>query len=266
MGKPRERSVDPGKKGRGTRRATSSRHGLLPMTSEDLLRTKPVRVEPFAPRTEAQARYAASIASQTLTFGVGPAGTGKTYVVATIAAEALLAREIERIVITRPICEAGEKLGFLPGDMKEKTDLYMAPLVDVLNRRLGRSHVEALLKAERIQVLPLAFMRGYSLRDAYVILDEAQNTTPGQMKMFLTRMEDTAKVIVDGDLSQRDIPGPSGLADALDRLTGKPGVGVVRFTRADIVRSGFVQMVVDAYSNEVEDDEAYEGLQRALAL
>jgi len=252
MGKSRERSAGPVRKGRGGRNAPP--RGLLPTTSEELLRLKPHKpAEPFKPLTDAQARYAGAIAGQTLTFGIGPAGTGKTFVAATLAAEALLAGDVERIIITRPICEAGEQLGFLPGDMKEKVDPYMTPLYEVLNRRLGRSHVEALIKTGKIEVLPLAFMRGRSLQGAFVILDEAQNTTRTQMKMFLTRMEEDAQVVVDGDLTQQDIPGISGLADALDRLEGKPGVAVVRFTRADIVRSGFTQMVVDAYSNDQAD-------------
>ena len=261
MGKPKERPRHP--------KARRLANGLLPMTEgvEEMLRKRTRREEPFAPRTEAQARYAEAITKQTLTFGVGPAGTGKTFVAAALAAEALVSNDVERVVITRPICEAGEKIGFLPGDMKEKTDPYMKPLVEALERRMGASYVEALMKSGKIEVAPLAFIRGRSLERCLCILDEAQNTTPAQMKLFLTRMGEGTRVIVDGDLTQIDIPGLSGLADALDRLTGKPGVAGVRFSRADIVRSGFVQMVVDAYRRP-ETDEAHEdemaGLQRVL--
>lgn len=267
MGKSRDRSNLVRKGSR--RRPSPAREGLLPMTAEDLLRDKPRKTEPFEPRTEAQARYARSIEANTLTFGVGPAGTGKTFVAASIAAEKLAAGEVERIIITRPIVEAdGEELGFLPGDMTEKTDPYMRPLLDVLSRKLGRSYTEALRKAGKIEVLPLAFMRGASLRGAMLILDEAQNTTPKQMKMFLTRTEEGVCIVVDGDLQQRDIPGISGLEDAIRKLRGKPGVGYIRFTKDDIVRSGFTQMIVEAYEHtdatDEESEDPYEGLQRAL--
>jgi len=271
MGKPRAR-VTFNKKGRGAQRPSSPRDGLLPMTSEDLLRHRPRKVEPFTPRTYAQHRYAHAIATQTLTFGVGPAGTGKTFVAASLAAEALVEGRVEKVIICRPICEAGEKIGYLPGDMAEKTDPYMAPLVEVLNRRLGRSYTEALVKAGKIEVLPLAFMRGRSLELCFIILDEAQNTTPVQMKLFLTRIGEDAVVVVNGDLTQRDIPGPSGLADALDRVRHIPSVAIVRFTRADIVRSGICQAIVEAYevpSEEVPSEEVGEpvaGLHRAIAF
>jgi len=271
MGKPRDRSPAL-KKGRGARRAIPLREGLLPTTqaTEEMLRDRPRRPEPFEPRTDAQARYAAAIGTQTLTFGVGPAGGGKTYVAVCKGVELFLAGEVDRMIVCRPIVEAGEELGFLPGDMMEKAGPYMTPVMDVLNRRLGRSYVEALVKAGKIEVLPLAFMRGRNLERCFVILDEAQNTTPVQMKMFLTRMAEGTRVVVDGDLSQKDIPGPSGLADALDRVSRLPGVAVVRFTKADIVRSGFVQRVVEAYSQpeeegegEIEAEDA--GMRRALA-
>jgi len=253
MGKSRERSPSV-KKGRVARRAAPL-CGTLSIASEELLRDRPKKVEAFKPRTEAQGRYVDAISSQLLVFGVGPAGTGKTHVAASVAAEALISGEVERIIVCRPIYEAGEKLGYLPGDLKEKTDPYMAPLMEVLNRRLGRSYAEILVKIGKIEVLPLAFMRGRSLANCFVILDEAQNTTPAQMKMFLSRIGEGTKTVVDGDLTQTDLPigQTSGLADALNRVHGLPGVVIVRFTRADIVRSGLCQMIVERYENPIAD-------------
>jgi phosphate starvation-inducible PhoH-like protein len=225
----------------------------------------------FRPINTSQARYAGLIGSMELVFGLGPAGTGKTYVAGMLAAEALLEGRVKRIIATRPIVEAGEELGFLPGELEEKTAPYFRPLREVLERRLGRGHVEALIKGRKIEMLPLAFMRGHSFQDAFVILDEAQNTTPTQMKMFLTRQGEGSVVVVDGDSTQKDIPGPSGLVDAVRRLRDLPSVGVHRFTREDIVRSGLVQAIVERYEEpdeafEAEVEDATAGLQRVLDL
>jgi phosphate starvation-inducible protein PhoH and related proteins len=244
-------------KPKGPSRTRIKREGLLPMTerTESLLRVdrRPLERD-YAPLSAAQRFYDASIDANTLTFGVGPAGTGKTYVATAKPALGLLDRQWSKLIITRPAVEAGEELGFLPGELGEKFDPYFAPVRHILDRILGRGVVEALIRSERIVAMPLAYMRGHSFDDSFVILDEAQNTTPVQMKLFLTRVGENTKVVVNGDLSQVDIKGPSGLADALDRLEGMDNVAVCRFIREDIVRSGFVQQVVEAYENHPEDD------------
>lgn len=245
MGKPKQLPRHKGKRG----------EGLLPMTErmEDILREdRRPAARDYAPMNEAQRRYDAAIEANTLTFGIGPAGTGKTYIATAKPALGLLARRWSKLIITRPAVEAGEKLGFLPGELGEKFDPYFAPVREILNRVIGRGTVEAMIRSERIVAMPLAFLRGHTLNDCFVLLDEAQNTTPVQMKLFLTRIGENSKVVVNGDLSQTDIHGPSGLADALDRLRDDPEVGVVRFTRDDVVRSGLVQRVIDAYATPME--------------
>lgn len=223
---------------------------------------------PLQAQTAAQARYMAAIASNTITFGIGPAGTGKTFIAATMAADLLERKEIRRIIITRPAVEAGESLGFLPGELDEKYEPFFRPVRDVLERRMGAGALEYMVKAKTIEALPLAYMRGMTLDDAFILLDEAQNTTPTQMKLFLTRIGENATVVVDGDLSQKDIPGPSGLIDAARRLQGLPGVGFVTFTEDDVVRSGIVQDIVRRYQIEEADDKRYiderDGLLRML--
>jgi phosphate starvation-inducible PhoH-like protein len=201
------------------------------------------------PKNEIQARYIHSIDDNVLTIGTGPAGTGKTYVCATKAAQALLAKKVDKIVLTRPAVEAGENLGFLPGELEEKYEPYLVPFRDVLTEALGRTHLEYCLKNGKIEPAPLAFMRGRTFKNCFVILDEAQNVTPTQMKMFLTRVGENCTVIVNGDLKQKDIAGPSGLQDAINRLVDVRRVGWVEFTTEDIFRSGFVQDVVEAYND-----------------
>jgi phosphate starvation-inducible PhoH-like protein len=183
----------------------------------------------------------------TLTFGVGPAGTGKTWLAATRAAQRLAAGEIERIVITRPAIEAGENLGFLPGNLDEKYEPYFRPVRDALEETLGCGTVEYMLKAGTIEVRPLAFLRGTTFKNCWVIADEMQNTTPAQMKMFLTRIGEDCRVIVNGDPLQTDIAGKSGLSDALDRLKAMKSVEFCWFTREDIVRSGLCQAIAERY-------------------
>jgi phosphate starvation-inducible PhoH-like protein len=203
--------------------------------------------KPLKPLNPNQGIYLDSIEINDLTFGLGPAGVGKTYLAAAWAAEQIRDKKFERLIITRPAVEAGESIGFLPGEMMEKFDPYFAPVRDVLQGRLGGSHVDAMLKGERIIVKPLAFMRGCSFKDAIVILDEAQNTTTSQMKMFLTRLGKGSKMIVNGDIKQTDLSGPNGLADATERLDGLARVGIITFTRDDIVRHGLVREIVDRY-------------------
>jgi phosphate starvation-inducible PhoH-like protein len=202
---------------------------------------------PITAKNEAQKRYLAAMRSSVLTFATGPAGTGKTWLCAALAAQMLEKGEVEKIIITRPAVEAGENLGFLPGEIEDKFDPYLQPFRDVLDERLGKTFVEYLIKMGRIEASPLAYMRGRTFKNAIVILDEAQNTTPTQMKMFLTRIGQDAKVIVNGDIAQKDVRGTSGLEDAVARLSFIPSVKHVQFQRSDIVRSGLCQEIVECY-------------------
>jgi phosphate starvation-inducible PhoH-like protein len=209
------------------------------------------RVTRMRPLTDKQSDYMASIRGSILTFGLGDAGTGKSYCSVGLACEMLADGSIEKILITRPAVEAGEDMGFLPGEISDKFAPYFAPVLDILNERLGASFVTYAIRAEKIVALPLAYMRGHTFKDAFVIMDEAQNTTPSQMKMFLTRMGENVKCVVNGDATQSDLaPGTvSGLEDAVYRFRGHRDVGIIRFERADVVRSGFCMDVLDAYSN-----------------
>ena len=211
--------------------------------------SKPRRVvQPLEAKTTAQKRYINAIKNNCLTFGIGPAGTGKSYCAAALAADALEAGRIQRIVLTRPAVEAGENLGFLPGDKDEKFAVYIEAFRDALNERLGSGAVDYFLRHERIIAAPLAYMRGKTFReDSFVILDEAQNTSVAQMKMFLTRIGEGCTVVVNGDVEQSDIRGPNGLADAIQRVRGLHNVHVHSFERDDIVRSGLVRDLMDRY-------------------
>jgi len=196
---------------------------------------------PLRPRTDSQRRYINAINNNMLTFGIGPAGTGKSYCAGALAAEALQQGTIERIILTRPAVEAGENLGFLPGDFSDA-------FCDILNERLGAGTVNYCLRHGRIVAAPLAYMRGKTFKeDTFVVLDEAQNTTPEQMKMFLTRIGEDCKVVVNGDLKQSDISGRNGLLDAIERLSDLSAVHVHEFERSDIVRSGLVRELIDRY-------------------
>lgn len=203
----------------------------------------------ISPRSANQRAYLEALASSDLVFGVGPAGTGKTYLAVAHAVSLLLAGSVERIVLSRPAVEAGERIGFLPGDMKEKVDPYLRPLYDSLHDMMHADYVERRIAVGDIEIAPLAFMRGRTLTRAAVILDEAQNATVAQMKMFLTRLGEGSHMAVTGDPSQSDLPRgePSGLADALSLLTGVEGVAVTTFTAADVVRHPLVSRIVDAY-------------------
>jgi phosphate starvation-inducible protein PhoH and related proteins len=205
-------------------------------------------VEPLQAKTPAQKTYLSAIAAQRLIIATGPAGTGKTFLCAAQAGQMLKDRKIERIVVTRPAVEAGESLGFLPGELDEKFAPYLMPLREVLVERLGKGFVDYCIGKGKIEALPLAYMRGRTFKNSFVILDEAQNTTPLQMKMFLTRMGQGSTVVVNGDPTQKDIHGPSGLEDAVNKVRGLPGVALVEFTRADVVRSDLVQLIIDRYA------------------
>jgi phosphate starvation-inducible PhoH-like protein len=200
-------------------------------------------------RTPTQATYMRAMDKHQLVFGLGPAGTGKTYLAVAQAVSMMLKGEVDRIILSRPAVEAGERLGFLPGDMKDKVDPYLRPLYDALHDMLPGDQVAKRLAAGDIEVAPLAFMRGRTLAHAFVILDEAQNTTPMQMKMFLTRLGDHSRMVITGDLSQVDLPSgmPSGLRDALGILDGVEGIGKVAFTDKDVVRHELVARIVRAY-------------------
>ncbi len=204
---------------------------------------------PVRPKTLGQKEYIGAIRKNPITFGVGPAGTGKTYLAVAMAVKAFKAREVTRIILTRPAVEAGEKLGFLPGDLQNKVDPYLRPLYDALFDMLGTEKYQALLEKQLIEVAPLAYMRGRTLDDAFIILDEAQNTSPEQMKMFLTRMGTGSKVVVTGDVTQIDLPDKarSGLVDALRVLKGVEGISMVYFSEKDVVRHRLVQAIIKAY-------------------
>ncbi len=211
-----------------------------------VVRTRKRRV---TPRTPGQIDYLRTLRQNELVFGLGPAGTGKTYLAVAVAVQMLAEGRVDRIVLSRPAVEAGERLGFLPGDMREKIDPYLRPLYDALYDMMPGDQVVKRMASGEIEIAPLAFMRGRTLSNAFVILDEAQNTTPMQMKMFLTRLGENSRMAVTGDLTQVDLPSGarSGLAEALDVLAGVEGVGVTRFGAADVVRHALVGRIVAAY-------------------
>ena len=209
---------------------------------------------PIKPKTIGQKKYIESVLKNTITIGVGPAGTGKTYLAVAAAVAAFRERKVNRIILTRPAVEAGERLGFLPGDLQSKVDPYLRPLYDALFDMLGAETYQKYLERGNIEVAPLAYMRGRTLDDAFIILDEAQNTTPEQMKMFLTRMGVGSKVVVTGDVTQVDLPEKtrSGLVDALHILKGIDGIAQVYLTEKDVVRHRLVQQIVKAYERAAQ--------------
>ncbi|WP_174296595.1 PhoH family protein [Sphingomonas bacterium] len=230
----------------GIVRADLDRHGGERAPSV-MIRT---RKKTIVPRTPAQAHYMRQLTSNDMIFALGPAGTGKTYVAVAQAVAQLITGSVQRLILSRPAVEAGERLGFLPGDMKEKVDPYLRPLYDALYDCLPAEQVERRIASGEIEVAPIAFMRGRTLADAFVILDEAQNTTQAQMKMFLTRFGQNSRMVVCGDPKQVDLPGgipASGLADAVSRLEGVEGIAVTRFTVGDVVRHPIVGRIVEAY-------------------
>ena len=204
---------------------------------------------PVRPQTPGQLHYCQAIEKNDLVFCIGPAGSGKTYLAVAMAVQAMKKEQIKRIVLVRPAVEAGEKLGFLPGDLEAKVNPYLRPLLDALHDMMGFKQVQAYVQTDGIEVIPLAYMRGRTLNDAYIILDEAQNSTTAQMKMFLTRMGMRSKMVVTGDITQVDLEEgrKSGLVDACEKLAGIDGIVRVELTRGDIVRHRLVQEIVDAY-------------------
>ena len=225
----------------------------------------PAKGRTIVPKSPAQRRYVAAIRQHDLTFGIGPAGTGKTYLAMAMAVSALVEKRVKRIVLARPAVEAGEKLGFLPGDLAEKVNPYLRPLYDALHDMMDFDKAQALVSRGQIEVAPLAFMRGRTLSDAFVILDEAQNTTIEQMRMFLTRIGHGSRAVVTGDVTQVDLPSgaTSGLADARRVLGGVPGISFCEFTDVDVVRHPLVQRIVLAY--EKRDDDRRRAREDALA-
>lgn len=204
--------------------------------------------QPLSAKNKSQQQYINAIKTHALTFGIGPAGTGKSYCAGALAAEALESGRIERIILTRPAVESGENLGFLPGDLDTKFSVYIDAFRDILNERLGAGTVDYCLRHGRIVAAPLAFMRGKTFNSkTFVILDEAQNTSVAQMKMFLTRIGEDCKVVINGDVQQSDIRGANGLADAVARLSNMHDVYIHEFERSDIVRSGLVRDIIDRY-------------------
>lgn len=222
--------------------------------SEIVLKTKKRYIYP---RSATQAKYITEMMQNELVFGLGPAGTGKTYLAVALAVSMMLEGAVDKIILSRPAVEAGENLGFLPGDLKEKVDPYLRPLYDALYEMLPAEQVDKKLALGEIEIAPLAFMRGRTLSNAFVILDEAQNTTPMQMKMFLTRLGENSRMVVNGDLSQVDLPRGviSGLRDALDTLKGIKNIGSVTFSAGDVVRHGLVAKIVQAYEEKSKKEQ-----------
>jgi len=225
---------------------------VAPLVAPEQLRehiATTVRGKRITPQSENQRRYVEAIRKHDLVFGIGPAGTGKSYLAVAMGVAALRDRKVARLILTRPAVEAGERLGFLPGDMQEKIDPYLRPLYDALYDLMPPERLARAMERGEIEVAPLAFMRGRTLSDAFVILDEAQNTTAMQMKMFLTRLGEGSRMVITGDLSQIDLPSgvPSGLRDAIDTLNGVEGVRFVNFSDRDVVRHDLVARIVRAY-------------------
>ena len=212
--------------------------------------------KPIIPRSENQLKLVEAFSRNDMVFAIGPAGSGKTYTAIALAVRALKERQVRRIILTRPAVEAGEKLGFLPGDMKEKLDPYLQPLYDALNDMIPPAKLAKYLEEGTVQIAPLAYMRGRTLDNAFVILDEAQNTTLSQIKMFLTRMGRNARFIVTGDVTQIDLPrkSDSGLVRTMEILRGVDGIGIVEFDKRDIVRHPLVKHIVEAFDRCVEKD------------
>ena len=216
---------------------------------------------PIKPKTIGQKEYIQSVLQNTVTIGVGPAGTGKTYLAVAAAVQAFRDKQVNRIILTRPAVEAGERLGFLPGDLQSKVDPYLRPLYDALFDMLGAETYQKYLERGNIEVAPLAYMRGRTLDDSFIILDEAQNTSREQMKMFLTRLGFGSKIVITGDVTQIDLPDgkPSGLKEAMRVLARVEGIGICRLTDADVVRHVMVQRIVKAYEDYETSKNARKG-------
>ncbi len=213
------------------------------------------------PRTQGQQEYLEAIARHEMTFAIGPAGTGKTYLAMAVAVSHLMNKKVKRLILTRPAVEAGENLGFLPGDLEEKISPYLRPLYDALYAMVDLTKVQRMIEEQRIEVAPLAFMRGRTLDHSFILLDEAQNTTSEQMKMFLTRLGQGSRAIVTGDVTQCDLPRgtKSGLAEAARILKSVPEIGIVHLSRRDVVRHPLVERIISAYETERDEREEVRG-------
>jgi phosphate starvation-inducible PhoH-like protein len=213
------------------------------------------------PRTQGQQEYLEAIARHEMTFAIGPAGTGKTYLAMAVAVSHLMNKKVKRLILTRPAVEAGENLGFLPGDLEEKISPYLRPLYDALYAMVDLTKVQRMIEEQRIEVAPLAFMRGRTLDHSFILLDEAQNTTSEQMKMFLTRLGQGSRAIITGDVTQCDLPRgtKSGLAEAARILKSVPEIGIVHLSRRDVVRHPLVERIISAYETERDEREEVRG-------
>ncbi|MEM0984309.1 MAG: PhoH family protein [Planctomycetota bacterium] len=259
--------TDPDALERGRTFSRSRASGELAGHAWDGPMTVSVAGRPVRPQTDNQKAYLEAIRTSEMVFGVGPAGTGKTYLAVAAAVHMLQIGRVQRVILARPAVEAGERLGFLPGDLQEKVNPYLRPLLDALHDMLDFGTVSRFMQSGVIEIAPLAFMRGRTLNNAAILLDEAQNTTPGQMKMFLTRMGHGSRVIVTGDTTQIDLPDPtqSGLIDAARRLARLKGIAFIQLLGTDVVRHGLVQRVVEAYGED-EPSKSVHGVAIRKAL
>lgn len=234
----------------GKQRGSSSTKRLLnelAQTDHSTPIPRAVSAKPLRAQTQAQGHYLLAIDASVITIATGPAGTGKTFLAGAYAAEQLISGKCDRVIITRPAIEVGQSLGLLPGELHEKYAPFLTPFREVMIERMGKGHYEYAVKMERVSAQPLSYMRGATFRDAVVVLDEAQNCTPAEMKMFLTRIGENCKVIINGDIEQCDLRGPCGLEDAVHRISHLDDVTHIRFTEDDIVRSGIVREILRAY-------------------